>query len=95
MKQELAELENKYPLRLKVFYLLDKAPKDWVGGTGHVTEELLQAVLPKQGNFKIFVCGPPGLYAAVSGGKKSPTDQGELTGILEKLGYDKDQVYKF
>jgi hypothetical protein len=36
---------------------------------------------------------PPGMYSAVSGGKKSPTDQGELTGILQKLGYDKEQVY--
>jgi cytochrome-b5 reductase len=51
--------------------------------------------MPKEGNVKIFVCGPPGLYKAVSGGKKSPTDQGELSGILQKLGYDKEQVYKF
>lgn len=35
---------------------------------------------------------PPGLYKAVSGMKKSPTDQGELSGILQKLGYDKEQV---
>ena len=35
---------------------------------------------------------PPGMYTAVSGGKKSPTDQGDLTGILQKLGYDKEQV---
>ena len=32
------------------------------------------------------------MYKAVSGMKKSPTDQGELSGVLEKLGYDKDQV---
>jgi hypothetical protein len=32
------------------------------------------------------------MYKAVSGGKKSPTDQGELSGILQKLGYDKTQV---
>jgi cytochrome-b5 reductase len=35
---------------------------------------------------------PPGMYKAISGGKKSPTDQGELTGMLQKLGYDKEQV---
>ena len=38
---------------------------------------------------------PPGMYKAVSGMKKSPTDQGELSGILQKLGYDKDQVSFF
>ena len=57
-----------------------------------MTEDILKAVLPKDGNTKIFVCGPPGMYNTVSGPKKSPTDQGELTGILQKLGYDKDQV---
>jgi len=35
---------------------------------------------------------PPGMYKAVSGMKKSPSDQGELSGILQKLGYDKEQV---
>jgi len=35
------------------------------------------------------------MYKAVSGEKKSPTDQGELTGILQKLGYDKEQVFPF
>lgn len=33
------------------------------------------------------------MYKAVSGMKKSPTDQGELSGILQKLGYDKEQVH--
>lgn len=51
---------------------------------------------PKEGDkVKIFVCGPPGLYKAISGGKKSPSDQGELEGYLKELGYSKDQVYKF
>lgn len=41
------------------------------------------------------MCGPPGMYKAISGGKKSPQDQGELAGYLNDLGYSKDQVYKF
>jgi cytochrome-b5 reductase len=92
LKRELEDLENRFPQRLRVFYLLDKPPKSWVGNSGIVTEELLKVAMPKEGNVKIFVCGPPGLYKAVSGGKKSPTDQGELSGILQKLGYDKEQV---
>lgn len=97
LKKELQELENTYPQRFKVFYLLDKPPKEWVGGSGYVTKELLKTVLPepKEENIKLFVCGPPGLYKAVSGGKVSPKDQGELSGILKELGYDKEQVYKF
>ncbi|KAI1912897.1 NADH-cytochrome b5 reductase [Ophidiomyces ophidiicola] len=97
LKKELDVLENTYPRRFRAFYLLDKPPADWTQGTGYVTKELLKTVFPepKSENIKIFVCGPPGMYKAVSGPKISPKDQGELTGILKELGYSKDQVYKF
>ncbi|EEA21627.1 NADH-cytochrome b5 reductase, putative [Talaromyces marneffei ATCC 18224] len=97
LKKELQHLENTYPQRFKTFYLLDKPPKEWTGGSGYVTKELLKTVLPepKEENIKVFVCGPPGMYKAISGGKKSPRDQGELTGYLKELGYDQEQVYKF
>lgn len=35
------------------------------------------------------------MYKAISGAKKSPSDQGELAGILKELGYKKEDVYKF
>ncbi|KAI2640962.1 oxidoreductase NAD-binding domain-containing protein [Xylaria nigripes] len=97
LKKELAEIENTYPQRFRAFYLLDNAPKGWTGNKGYVTKDLLKTVLPepKEGNIKIFVCGPPGMYKAISGTKKSPADQGELSGILKELGYNQDQVYKF
>lgn len=40
---------------------------------------------------KIFVCGPPGQVAAISG-PKAGYQQGELGGILKKLGYTEEQV---
>lgn len=97
LRKELQELENTYPRRFKAFYILDNPPKDWTGGSGYITKELLKTVLPepKEENIKIFVCGPPGMYKAISGPKTSPKDQGELTGILKELGYSEDQVYKF
>ena len=97
LKQEFQDLENTYPQRFRAFYLLDKPPEGWTQGKGFITKDLLKTVLPepKEENVKIFVCGPPGLYKAVSGAKKSPADQGELTGYLKELGYDKGQVYKF
>ncbi|KAF4630802.1 hypothetical protein G7Y89_g7331 [Cudoniella acicularis] len=98
LKKELEDLENTYPQRFRAFYVLDKPPREWKGGKGFVSKELLKNVLPepKSENIKIFVCGPPGMYKAISGVKKSPSDQGELDGsILEQLGYSKDQVYKF
>ncbi|KAI0839152.1 ferredoxin reductase-like protein [Hypoxylon sp. FL0890] len=97
LKREFEDLENTYPNRFRAFYVLDNPPKEWTGAKGYITKDLLKTVLPepKSENIKIFVCGPPGMYKAISGTKTSPTDQGELTGILKELGYSKDQVYKF
>lgn len=103
LKHELQDLENTYPNRFRAFYVLDHPPAEgWMQGRGRITKELLKTVLPEPASkskggadVKIFVCGPPGLYNAVSGNKKSPADQGELTGMLKELGYEKDQVYKF
>lgn len=97
LKEEFEKLEQDYPQRFRAFYLVDQPPPSWPYGSGHVTKELLEKVIPgpKEENIKVFVCGPPGLYKAVAGMKKSPQDQGELGGILKDLGYSKDQVYKF
>jgi cytochrome-b5 reductase len=97
LKKELSHLENTYPQRFRAFYVLDKPPPGWAGGKGFMSKELLKTVLPepKSENVKVFVCGPPGLYKALSGPKVSPQDQGELAGTLKELGYTKDQVYKF
>jgi cytochrome-b5 reductase len=98
LKKDFQELENKYPQRFRAFYLLDKPPQEWKGSSGFINKELLKQVLPepKTENIKIFVCGPPGMYKAISGVKKSPSDQGEIDGsILHELGYSKDQIYKF
>ena len=97
LRQQFADLENTYPQRFRAFYVLDNPPKSWAGSKGYITKDLLKTVLPepKEENVKVFVCGPPGMMKAISGGKKSPQDQGELSGILKDLGYSQDQVYKF
>ncbi|KAK4996657.1 NADH-cytochrome b5 reductase [Elasticomyces elasticus] len=97
LKREWEALENEYPNRFRAFYVLDKPPEGWQQGKGFITKELLKTVLPgpKDTNVKVFVCGPPGMYKAISGPKKSPSDQGDLDGLLKELGYEKEQVYKF
>ncbi|KAF7938515.1 uncharacterized protein EAE98_000853 [Botrytis deweyae] len=97
LKREFEDLENTYPQRFRAFYVLDNPPKSWSGGKGFIDKELLKTVLPepKTENVKVFVCGPPGMYKAISGPKVSPSDQGELAGVLKELGYSKEQVYKF
>lgn len=98
LKKRFEKLEQDFPTRFRAFYTVDKAPPgSWPYGTGHITKELLQKVIPgpQEQNVKVFVCGPPGFYKAISGPKKSPEDQGELEGMLKDLGYSEDQVYKF
>lgn len=97
LKREFEDLENTYPQRFRAFYVLNNPPKEWTAGKGNIDKTLLKTVLPepKSENIKVFVCGPPPMYKAISGGKKSPSDQGELEGILKDLGYTKDQVFKF
>ena len=97
LKNEFEKLEQDYPQRFRAFYLVDTPPPSWPYGSGHVTKELLEKVIPgpQEENIKVFVCGPPGMYKALAGMKKSPQDQGELEGVLKDLGYSKDQVYKF
>lgn len=105
LKQELHELENTYPQRFKAFYTLDKPPEGWMQGKGVVSKELLKTVLPEPSSgkkdnegeeekLKIFVCGPPGFYKAISGAKEG-MKQGPLGGTLKELGYTESQVYKF
>ena len=97
LKEEFDKLEKDYPQRFKAFYTLDNPSDSWPNGKGFITKDLVKEVVPdpKSENIKIFVCGPPGLYKAISGAKPSPQDQGELTGILKDLGYSKEQVFKF
>lgn len=61
-----------------------------------MTKDMLKARLPPPGpDSLVCVCGPPGMMAAVSGGKAPDYSQGELKGALKELGYSADQVYKF
>jgi len=98
LKQELSDLENTYPQRFHTMYLVEKKSM-WPSRAmhGRVTKQLLEMVLPEpgSGNSMIFVCGPPGMYKAISGVKNSPSDQGEVEGMLKELGYKKEEVYKF
>lgn len=97
IKEEVEALIAKKPGQLKVTYFASKADDDWKGEKGFITKEFLEKNLFKasEENVKVFVCGPPPLYKALSGNKKSPSDQGELTGALKDLGFKKEQVFKF
>ena len=68
----------------------------WHGGVGYLKKDMVAAhIPPPAADNLVMVCGPPGMMKVVSGDKVSPSDQGEVTGILKELGWTKDNVYKF
>ncbi|KAG0677388.1 NADH-cytochrome b5 reductase [Kluyveromyces marxianus] len=96
LKTELDNLQKKYPDQVKITYFVDKSEGKFEGETGFITKDFLSHNAPKPSEKnQIFVCGPPPFMNAYSGPKVSPTDQGELTGILAELGYSKSNVFKF
>jgi Oxidoreductase NAD-binding domain len=93
LQKELDELAAKHDnITVKYVFSAPKrgAPK------GYITESFLKAELPAPSDqLKVFVCGPPGFYKAISGVKNPDKSQGELDGYLKNLGFTKDQVLKF
>ncbi|XP_042415863.1 NADH-cytochrome b5 reductase-like protein isoform X1 [Zingiber officinale] len=95
LKNELDRLSASYA-NFKVFYTVDKPNRNWRGGIGYVSKDMVLKGLPSPGeDTLILVCGPPGLMQHISGDKAKDRSQGELTGILKDAGYTEDMVYKF
>ncbi|OMJ18557.1 NADH-cytochrome b5 reductase 2 [Smittium culicis] len=98
-KSHLDDLAARFPNKLHINYILAK-PKtsSWTGNVGFVDSDLIKKHMPSPSlgeDTVIFVCGPPGMVNVVSGSKISPTDQGQLTGILKELNYSESNVFKF
>ncbi|XVE98300.1 hypothetical protein REPUB_Repub03eG0093700 [Reevesia pubescens] len=95
LKQKLDILAARHP-NLKVFYTVDNPSKNWKGGAGYISKDMVTKGLPGPGeDTLILVCGPPGMMEHISGGKAKDYSQGELSGILKELGYTGQMVYKF
>ncbi|KAJ3072625.1 NADH-cytochrome b5 reductase [Quaeritorhiza haematococci] len=95
LKDYLDKLGKDSKGQISTYYILDKPPTGWTQGKGHVNEDLVKQFMPAPGKGKVFVCGPGGMMAAVSGSKAPDYTQGEIGGILKKLGYSADDVFKF
>lgn len=70
---------------MQVYYTVDSigegGGKDWKGGVGYVTRKMAtEQIPPPSDDNLVLVCGPPPMYKALSGEKKSPKDQGDHEG---------------
>lgn len=99
LKPELDALAAKYPNQFSVEYFVDSLGDSKAAENvkvGQISKDVLASSLPKpSADSHVFICGPPPMYKAISGAKISGTDQGEVSGILAELGYDKTNVFKF
>jgi cytochrome-b5 reductase len=95
LKDRLDGLAKQYK-QLSIIYVVATPGAGWEGEKGFVTEQLLKRVLPAASDdVLICVCGPPGMMNAVSGPKAKDYTQGELSGILNTLGFSEANVFKF
>ncbi|GAB7355576.1 hypothetical protein MBLNU459_g6047t1 [Dothideomycetes sp. NU459] len=100
LKSALDELQQRFPERLRVRYVVGDAPVE-EGNSRRITKEILGQMLPDptaktDKPVKVLVCGPDGMMAAIAGKKgPAPWMQGSLGGYLKELGWREDQVQKF
>ena len=97
---ELNELMELNP-NFAPYFVLSQPPQNWMGGVGHITKEMIKALMPpptRPHDSIIFVCGPPGMMQTICGDKdfsSYPPQQGELKGLMKDLGYIPRHVFKF
>ncbi|KAF3046412.1 hypothetical protein E8E12_008140 [Didymella heteroderae] len=87
LKNELDDIQKEFPGRFETLYAISQPAKGSTIRKGRVSKELLAEVArPNDG--KVFMCGPPAMEAALKGDRNTK-------GILEELGYKKDQIHSF
>jgi cytochrome-b5 reductase len=89
LKSTLDDLAKKHK-NFKVTYVVAKPPANgWAGEKGWVNAEIIKKTMPgPHGDHMVFVCGPPGFMAAVSGDKTKDYKQGLVSGLLKDAGYN-------
>ena len=96
--QELLDQWAKdYPDQFQLVHILSDEPEssDWKGERGLIDRARIKQYFPKASDSTktlIFVCGPPPMYAALSGPRD---DKEQVLGVLGEMGYTTEQVYKF
>ncbi|KAJ1334527.1 hypothetical protein BSLG_007682 [Batrachochytrium salamandrivorans] len=95
LRSYLDKLAKEHPNQISVYHTLDKTPPGWTQGSGFVSQEMLKKHMPAPGQGKVYFCGPPGMMNFVTGPKTKDNKQGELSGLLKKMGYTEEDVFKF
>ncbi|KAL0472561.1 NADH-cytochrome b5 reductase [Neurospora intermedia] len=98
LRDQLAELEQNYPGRLKTVYVVAQPAAQSPYQKGFVTRQVLEqaglsGATEKSKGTKVLLCGPPAMEKALKGTKGWVG--GGKKGVLQELGYTQDQIYNF
>lgn len=87
LREEFERWEKNFPGRFKAVYTVSHPDEDSPYNKGYVTKELLQTVSRRVDGqpTKVFVCGPPAMEQALTG----------RGGILQQLGYKREEIHRF
>jgi len=84
VREMLEEQARLHPERFKLWYTVDRPPKEWNYSTGFIDEDMLKTHMPPPSEETvILMCGPP------------PMIKYACKANLDKLGYDKDAQVEF
>lgn len=95
LRSEFDDYKRRYPDRFEIHYTVSRPGRNFTPNEGvrlgKVTKGLLSELMggSKEQNAKIFVCGPPAMETSLVGSRASGQ------GILEQLGYSKDEIHRF
>ncbi|KAL1845320.1 hypothetical protein VTK73DRAFT_689 [Phialemonium thermophilum] len=102
LRDELADLQRRFPGRLRTVYTVSRPVDGSPHRRGYVTRELLESAGLGAGKgedgdadsvTKVLVCGPPPMEKALTGA--SGWGGKAAGGVLAELGYTKDQIHRF
>ena len=86
LRSEFEDLERRFPGRFTWVVTVSNPTVGSKLRKGYVNRELLEEVgSSRRDEEKVFVCGPPPMEKALT----------EKKGVLEELGYRKDQIVRF
>lgn len=90
LQREIEQWEQKFPSRFKAIVTVSKPDDGSTLKRGYVDGTLLKEALPDIGSkdSEVYVCGPPPMETNLVGSRSK-------MGVLEELGYRKDQIHKF
>lgn len=101
LQSELEGLAKQFPGRFSYLFTVSRQEGKKLPGssdegrlrTGYIDEQLLRGVVGRDSlsGTKVFVCGPPAMEQALAGSGS----WGTKSGILQQLGFTKEQIHKF